>query len=395
MLAAGTDYAAAYPTYRGRRPARRGHPAVDRGGRQGLRATLRAAHVADHRELFDRVRLDLGQRMPDIPTDDLLRGLPRRGPRRRDRALEALFFQYGRYLLIASSRPGSLPANLQGVWNNSTTPPWSADYHLNINLQMNYWPAETTNLAETTAPLFDYVDSLRAARPGHRAADVRQPRLGRAQRDQPVRLHRRARLGDRVLVPRGRRLAGPALYEHYLFTARQDVPARAGLPDDEGRSPSSGWTSCVTDPRDGKLVVTPELLARARPVHRRRLDVAADRVGPVHQHARGRQRRSATTRRSRRRSRSALDRLDPGLRVGSWGQLQEWKADRDNPTNDHRHVSHLFALHPAGRSRRGRPRAGRRGEGVARPRAATAAPAGARPGRSTSGPGCSTATTPT
>ena len=77
-----------------------------------------------------------------------------------DPELEALFFQYGRYLLISSSRPGGLPANLQGLWNDSNHPPWQCDYHANINLQMNYWPAETTNMAECHLPLFDFIKSL-------------------------------------------------------------------------------------------------------------------------------------------------------------------------------------------------------------------------------------------
>ena len=82
--------------------------------------------------------------------------------------MEGLFFQYGRYLLISSSRAGTLPANLQGVWNHSATPPWEADYHVNINIQMNYWPAEVCNLAECHEPLFDFTDMLREQHASHR-----------------------------------------------------------------------------------------------------------------------------------------------------------------------------------------------------------------------------------
>src|ERR1039458_8510898 len=122
---------------------------------------LRAAHLADYQRLFRRVSLSLGAGAGDLPTDQRLL-------RYRDGAadgeLEALFFQYGRYLLISSSRPGSLPANLQGLWNNSNDPPWRSDYHSNINIQMNYWLAEPTNLAECAIPFFDYVNSLRGVR---------------------------------------------------------------------------------------------------------------------------------------------------------------------------------------------------------------------------------------
>jgi len=114
--------------------------------------TLKAAHVADHQQLFRRVSLRLGAHRDPLaatPTDERLERV-KRGE--ADLGLEALYFHFGRYLLIASSRPGGLPANLQGLWNDSMFPPWDSDYHLNINLQMNYWPAEVTNLAELHQP---------------------------------------------------------------------------------------------------------------------------------------------------------------------------------------------------------------------------------------------------
>jgi alpha-L-fucosidase 2 len=124
---------------------------------------LKAEHIADHQRLFRRVALHLGSaQRPDplasLPTDERLDRVKKGG---MDLGLDALYFQFGRYLLIASSRPGGLPANLQGLWNDSMSPPWDSDYHLNINLQMNYWPAEVTNLAELHEPLFDFLESLR------------------------------------------------------------------------------------------------------------------------------------------------------------------------------------------------------------------------------------------
>lgn len=161
VVSAGTDYADTYPAYRAGDPGPGVTSRVDAASKMSYDG-LRARHIADCRRLFDRVSLDLGQVVPAMPTDDLLRGY-REGtasPEER-KALEVLFYQYGRYLLIASSRDTSpLPANLQGIWNKSTTPPWRSDYHTNINLQMNYWLAESTNLSETTAPLFDFVDAL-------------------------------------------------------------------------------------------------------------------------------------------------------------------------------------------------------------------------------------------
>ena len=122
-------------------------------------AQLKSRHIQDYQALFQRVQLDLGADVDTFTTDDLLKNYkPQEG-----QALEELFFQYGRYLLISSSRDCSdaLPANLQGVWNAVDNPPWNSDYHLNINLQMNYWPAYVTNLLETAFPVINYIDDLR------------------------------------------------------------------------------------------------------------------------------------------------------------------------------------------------------------------------------------------
>ena len=118
---------------------------------------LRARHVADHQLLFRRVSIDVGTSdAAKLPTDERVK----QAGRIEDRALAALHFQYGRYLLIASSRPGTQPANLQGIWNDMVRPPWSANFTININTQMNYWPAEVANLAECHLPLFDLLDGL-------------------------------------------------------------------------------------------------------------------------------------------------------------------------------------------------------------------------------------------
>src|SRR5205085_2259430 len=116
-------------------------------------ARMRAEHVSDHQKLFRRVSLDLGQtNAATLPTDERLKNF-RSQP--DDQALLALYFQYGRYLLIASSRPGTQPANLQGIWNDQIRPPWSSNWTANINTQMNYWLVETCNLTECHGPLFD------------------------------------------------------------------------------------------------------------------------------------------------------------------------------------------------------------------------------------------------
>lgn len=129
---------------------------------------IRDAHIADHRSLFRRCSIDLGgSANADVPTDQRLKNLKKQP---NDPQLEALYFQFGRYLLIASSRPGSQPSNLQGIWNDQIKPPWDSKYTVNINTEMNYWPAEVTNLSELTGPLFDMIDDLRTT--GHKVAEA-------------------------------------------------------------------------------------------------------------------------------------------------------------------------------------------------------------------------------
>ena len=129
-------------------------------------AELRARHVADHRKLFRRTSLRLNTKASDLPTDER-RSAFKGGS---DEGLLALYFHYGRYLLMASSRPGTQPANLQGIWSDQLRPPWSSNWTININTQMNYWPAETCNLTECHGPLFDMVEGL--AQNGRKTAQV-------------------------------------------------------------------------------------------------------------------------------------------------------------------------------------------------------------------------------
>lgn len=157
---AATDYEMKYPSYRsGIAPEAVTAPIIKSAAEKGWQ-TLYNAHYADYSKLYDRVTLQINNEQADLPADKLLAAY-RSGDRAAMNRLETLYFQYGRYLLISSSRTGALPANLQGVWNESNCPPWCCDYHINVNLQMNYWGAYNTNLAETAVPLIDFLDSLR------------------------------------------------------------------------------------------------------------------------------------------------------------------------------------------------------------------------------------------
>lgn len=161
FFSAATDYAMCYPDYRsGIDPRSKVTLAIKTAIQKGY-DQLKEEHQKDYTELFDRVVLDLGGINNQLTTDDLLAEYRGNQITKEAKYLEELYFQYGRYLLISSSRPGTLPANLQGVWNESNTPAWACDYHINVNLQMNYWPAFLTNLAETAIPLVEFVDGLR------------------------------------------------------------------------------------------------------------------------------------------------------------------------------------------------------------------------------------------
>lgn len=160
-ISAATDYEMKYPDYRSEiDPATITIPLVEAASRLGWDELYRE-HLADYSAIYGRVALTINDDGEDLPADRLIEAY-RRGERAAMNRLEALYFQYGRYLLISSSRDGSLPANLQGVWNERNDPPWCCDYHINVNLQMNYWGAYNTNMAETAVPLVDFLDSLRA-----------------------------------------------------------------------------------------------------------------------------------------------------------------------------------------------------------------------------------------
>lgn len=346
LLVAGTDYAQAYPHYRGAHPQARLQAQLDAASQKSY-AELLSNHLRDYRTLFNRVQLDIGQHTlaPELQVQPTAQWVAnyRQGTATADRALEALYFQYGRYLLIASSRAGSLPANLQGVWNHSNTPPWNADYHVNINLQMNYWPADVTNLAETNTPLFDFIDSL--VKPGQVSAKKIMGSDGwtlflntniwgfTGVIDWPTAFWQ----------PEAGAWLAQHYYQHYLFTRDENFLRERAYPVMKGAA--EFWLSAlVKDPRDGRLVVSPSY----SPEHgdftlgaAMSQQIVFDVLHNSHAAAQilGDQAFAKKTAR-------ALAKLDSGLRVGQWGQLQEWKTDRDDPKSEHRHVSHLFALHP-------------------------------------------------
>jgi alpha-L-fucosidase 2 len=341
LLAARTNYRMAYPDYRA---ASDPVTAVTKDIQvtKGHYGPLVARHKADHQALFRRVGLTLDPGVSKLPTDRL-RAQYGRGDGRADRQLEQLYFQYGRYLLIAASRAGSLPANLQGVWNHYDKPPWNSDYHVNINLQMNYWPAEVANLAETTAPLWDFVEHLMA--PGRLAA---QRYFGARGWAMFLNTNIWGYVGPidwptAFWQPEASAWLAQHFYEHYLFNRDARFLKSRAWPVMKGAA--EFWLDAlVEDPLDGKLRVSPSYSPEHGPFTAGAAmsqQIVADLFANTVEAA-----RLVGDKAFGARVETALEKLDGGLRIGSWGQLQEWKADLDDPKSDHRHVSHLFALHP-------------------------------------------------
>jgi alpha-L-fucosidase 2 len=183
--------------------------------------TLRERHIKEHQRLFRRVSLDIGKSNTNsLPTDERLEGFKKN---QADQNLIALYFHYGRYLLISSSRRGTQPANLQGIWNYQVRPPWSSNWTANINVQMNYWPVETCNLGECHEPLFDLIDGL--AKTGRKTAEINYHAHGWVSHHNVDLWRQSAPVGD---YGKGDptwanwQMSGPwlcaHLWEHYLFT---------------------------------------------------------------------------------------------------------------------------------------------------------------------------------
>ena len=312
-------------------------------------ATLLSAHTKDHQALFRRVSLALddARTTSAMATDERLERVKTGAT---DTGLEALYFQFGRYLLIASSRPGGLPANLQGLWNDSLHAPWDSDYHLNINLQMNYWPAEVANLAETHLPLFDYLESLRG--PGRKTAQIHYNARGFVAHHisdifgftSPGDLPRSG------LWPTGAAWLAQHLWEHYLFNPDRTFLERA-YPT--LREASEFFLDYLVEDAKGRLVSGPSV----SPENRYRLpngQVGILCMGPSMDHQIIDRLFTQTARAAellgrdsdlRTRLDAARKRLPPP-QIGKHGQIMEWSEDYDEPEPGHRHISQLFALHP-------------------------------------------------
>jgi alpha-L-fucosidase 2 len=309
---------------------------------------LQATHTADHRRLFRRVELDLNGAQSTLPTDARLKRIE---AGETDLDLVALYFQFGRYLLISSSRPGSMAANLQGKWNDNLEPSWDSKYTININTEMNYWPAEMCNLSELHEPLFDLVENARDD--GRRVAKQMYGAGGFV-------IHHNTDLwGHAVPIdgvhagiwPMGAAWLSLHYWDHYDYTRdRQFLQQRAYpvmkeaaeflveylVDDGQGHlitGPSLSPENQYKGP-DGqavKLCMGPSMDSQITHALFSRVIEASELLG--------------VDKEFRQKLIAARARLVPP-KIGKHGQLMEWLEDHDEPQPGHRHISHLFALHP-------------------------------------------------
>lgn len=317
--------------------------------------TLRQSHVTDHRRLFGRLDLDLGpSKNAHLPTDERIAALEKGYD---DPGVIVLYFQMGRYLLMGSSRPGCMPANLQGLWCKDMKAAWSSDYHTNVNVQMNYWPVEVVNLPECHLPLFDYMEKC-LVDSGRHTARVHYDSRGWV-------VHHLSDIWGKTtpadgvwgVWPVGAAWLCQHPFEHYLFTGDKEFLARKGYPLLKGAalfildflveapagSPVAG--RLVTNPShspenrfrkaDGKVsMFTYAATMDLQIVHDLFSNcIEASRV-------------LGTDADFRAELEAALEKLAPIQISKKSGRIQEWIEDYEEPEPGHRHTSHLYGLHP-------------------------------------------------
>lgn len=352
LITADTDYFMNFSpdyknpkTYVGVNPIQTTQQWMEQAARQSY-SQLFQKHYADYSSLFKRNTLSINPQYTSQEVLDL--SIPKRLERYRtgapDYDLETLYYQFGRYLLIASSRPGNLPANLQGIWHNNIDGPWRVDYHNNINIQMNYWSACPTNLAECEKPLIDFIRTL--VKPGEVTARSYFNARGWTASISSNIFGFTSPLRDKNMTWNFSPVAGPWLATHvwnyYDYTRDLDFLKQTGYElikssaqfavDYLWKKPDGTYTAAPsTSPEHGPIdegatfshAVIREILLDA---------IEASKI-------------LETDETERKQWEEVLSHLAP-YRIGRYGQLMEWSTDIDDPNDDHRHVNHLFGLHP-------------------------------------------------
>jgi alpha-L-fucosidase 2 len=336
--------------YRGLDPEKENHKAFNKIAKTSYKELL-DRHISDYQSLFNRLSFKLSESKGDeFPTDVRLKKVKKGAT---DNYLTQLQYQFGRYLLISSSRPGTLPANLQGIWATGFTPPWNSDYHININIQMNYWMAEMTNLAECHEPFLQYIDGLREmgritakktynARGfvAHHTSDIWQSTAAFGK----------ARYG---MWPMGAAWCSQHLFTHYEYTEDTEYLKNQAYPIMK-EAALFFVDFMVPDPKTGLLVTGPSISPENNFMTKDG-EKATLNMGP----AMDREiifelfRNCISAAEILNIDKEFSDILErkikqmPPLEIGKDGRLLEWVGELKEAQPGHRHISHLYALHPS------------------------------------------------
>ncbi len=311
---------------------------------------VRKEHTADHQQLFNRFSIDLGNGSSEsLPTDERLAAVKKGAD---DPGLIALYCQFGRYLLISCSRPGCMPSNLQGLWNDRIAAPWNSDYHININVQMNYWPAEVTNLSECHLPFFDFTERLLPS--GRKTArDMFGSRGATAGHTTDAWLW--TSIFGKVgygMWPMGFAWSSQHFMEHYRFTGDKAFLAERAYPVlKEAAEFFLGYL--VEDPRTGKLVSGPstspenKFVAPDGKVVSIDMGVSMDQeiIWDTFTNCLEAAEVLGIEDEFTREVKATLGKIALP-KIGSDGRLMEWTQEFEEPQPGHRHISHLYAIHP-------------------------------------------------
>ena len=351
LISADTDYKMNFnpdfknpKTYVGVKPLETTRNWMDKASEKTFDDLLQR-HYQDYAGLFQRTVFEVN---PDFNTEVRKLSTPERIARYRtgapDYELESLYYQFGRYLLIASSRPGDLPANLQGIWHNNIDGPWRIDYHNNINVQMNYWPACPTNLAECEWPLIDFIRTQ--VKPGERTAQAYFGARGWTTSISSNIFGFTTPLRDKDMSWNFSPVAGPWLathvWDYYDYTRDLDFLKNIGYDLIKGGAEFA--TDYLWKKPDGTYTAAPSTSPEHGPIDEgatfshaviREILTDAIEASKVLQ----------TDEEERKEWETVLEKLKP-YQIGRYGQLMEWSQDIDDPRDEHRHVNHLFGLHP-------------------------------------------------
>ena len=336
LLAAGTDYVNRREAgWKGEHPHNRIEAQLAAASQQSYDSLL-SEHIQNYQSLYDRLTLNVGTSRAatgELPTDQRLEAYQQQTP---DPDLEELIFNYARYLMISSSRPGTLPANLQGLWNNSNAPPWRSDYHTDVNIEMNYWFVDQANLSECFLPLAEWAHSIREVRKDETKVTYNtRGWLTHAENGVFGGSTWKWSKGDAAWVAQN-------LWDHFAFTQDSGYLKTRAYP--VMTELCEFWVDHLKELPDGTLV-SPNGFSPEHGPHEDGVSFDQQLVWDLFTNFLEAS-EILGVQGDLQQEIASLKRRLLGPKIGKWGQLQEWMVDRDDPKDQHRHLSHLIAVHP-------------------------------------------------